>query len=188
MCLLLWSVARRVHWFRRGQRHGPRRHLFCLSIPAYRPLHLPPSPPLPIYLIPHHWIPGSQFCLFQLWNALLWREGLIVGRGALNSGCGPSVLWSRSSHGCCAAWSLGPAIAGPALSLLWVPSFSVLKPYLGEQKADRHIRSLDCPVQRAGASVVPIRKPAWPPSLWSVRPSVAPAGLFSENESLDPGK
>ena len=76
----------------------------------------------------------------------------------------------------------------PALSLLWVPSSSVLKPYLGEQKADRHIRSRDCPVYRAGASVVPILKPALLPSLWSVRPSEAPAGLFSANESLDPGK
>ena len=111
-----------------------------------------------------------------------------MGRGALNSGWGPLVLWSRSSRGCCSPWPLGPAIAMPALSLLWVPSSSVLKPYLGEQKADRHIKIRDCPVHRAGASVVPIRKPSWLPGLWSVRPSVAPAGLLSANESLDPLK
>ena len=111
-----------------------------------------------------------------------------MGRGALNSGWGPLVLWSRSSRGCCSPWPLGPAIAMPALSLLWVPSSSVLKPYLGEQKADRHIRSRDHPDNRAGPSVVPIRKPAWPRGLLSIRPRAAPAGPFSANESLGPGK
>lgn len=83
----------------------------------------------------------------------------------MDSGWGPSVLWSRSGRGRCAAWSSGLAIARPPCALLGVPSSSVLKPYLGEQKADRHIRSRDRPDQRAGASVAPIRHPAWPPVL-----------------------
>ena len=78
----------------------------------------------------------------QGWHALLWLRGAKGRRGALDSGWGPSVLWSRSRRrGWCAAWPLGPAVAGPAWAPLGVPSSSVLKPYLGEQKADRHIRS-----------------------------------------------
>ena len=64
----------------------------------------------------------------------------------------------------------------------------VLKPYLGEQNADRHIRSCDCPDQRAGASMVSIQQPAFPPVFWSVRPRVTSAGPFSANESLGPKK
>ena len=71
----------------------------------------------------------------QGWHALLWLRGAKGRRGALDSGWGPSVLWSRSRRrGWCAAWPLGPAAAGPAWAPLGVPSSSVLKPYLGEQK------------------------------------------------------
>ena len=132
--------------------------------------------------------PQRSSCGCQGRHALLWRGGAKGRRGALDSGWGPSVLWSGSRRGCCAAWPLGRAAAGPARALLGVPSSSVLKPYLGEQKADRHIRSRDRPDHRAGASAAPIRRPAWPPGLWSVRPRAAPAGPFSANESLGPGK
>ena len=73
-------------------------------------------------------------------------------------------------------------------ALLGVPSSLVLKPYLVEQNADRHIRHLDSPDHHAGASEAPIRQPAWPPCLWSAMLSAAPAGPFSANESLGPGK
>ena len=47
-------------------------------------------------------------------------------------------------------------LLGPLGLFRGVPSSSVLKPYLGKQKADRYIRSCDCPDHHAGASVVPI--------------------------------
>ena len=149
---------------------GPAWCPFPTAVPVHRPRGSPRHP--------EGGGPKRSSCGRRGWHALLWQGGTKGRRGALDRGWGPSVLWSRSSRGCCAP--------GPARALLGVPSSSVLKPYLGEQKAGRHIRSRDRPDHHAGASSAPIRQPAWPPGLWS-GPGQLLHGRFLQTNPLSLG-